>query len=135
MTLHSLCICRLSLTWILQEISTSHEECWLILTGLPLLLLEPISCLPSPTLLSGFLCPTLSRVPLPTSGHVEDRGLRPLFGFAPKQTKGSSAWCTPTHSVTENRPSNLLRTARIQRRVMETWGDLLSLKLQWKLIS
>ena len=26
----------------------------------------------------------------------------------------------------------LLRTARILRRVQETWGDLLSLKLQWK---
>ena len=29
----------------------------------------------------------------------------------------------------------LLRTARIQRRILETWGDLLSLKLQWKTIS
>ena len=29
----------------------------------------------------------------------------------------------------------LLRTARIQRKVLETWGDLLSLKLQWKTIS
>ena len=29
----------------------------------------------------------------------------------------------------------LLRTARILRRVLETWGDLLSLKLQWKVIS
>ena len=28
-----------------------------------------------------------------------------------------------------------LRTARILRRVRETWGDLLSLKLQWKTIS
>ena len=28
----------------------------------------------------------------------------------------------------------LLRTARILRRVQETWGDLLSLKLQWKTI-
>ena len=28
----------------------------------------------------------------------------------------------------------LLRTARILRRVPETWGDLLSLKLQWKTI-
>ena len=27
----------------------------------------------------------------------------------------------------------LLRTARILRRVPETWGNLLSLKLQWKL--
>ena len=26
----------------------------------------------------------------------------------------------------------LLRMARILRRVLETWGDLLSLKLQWK---
>ena len=29
----------------------------------------------------------------------------------------------------------LLRTARIMRRVLETWEDLLSLKLQWKTIS
>ena len=27
------------------------------------------------------------------------------------------------------------RTARILRRVLETWGDLLTLKLQWKTIS
>ena len=26
----------------------------------------------------------------------------------------------------------LLKTARILRRVLETWGDLLSLNLQWK---
>ena len=29
----------------------------------------------------------------------------------------------------------LLGTARILRRVLEIWGDLLSLKLQWKTIS
>ena len=29
----------------------------------------------------------------------------------------------------------LLRTTRILRRVLETWGDLLSLKLQWETIS
>ena len=29
----------------------------------------------------------------------------------------------------------LLRTSRILRRVLETWGDLLSLKIQWKSIS
>ena len=29
----------------------------------------------------------------------------------------------------------LLRTARILRRVLETWGELLSLKPQWKTIS
>ena len=30
--------------------------------------------------------------------------------------------------------TTLLRTARILRRVLETWGDLLSLRLQWKTI-
>ena len=29
----------------------------------------------------------------------------------------------------------LLRSARILRRVLETWGDLFSLKLQWETIS
>ena len=29
----------------------------------------------------------------------------------------------------------LLRTARVLRRVLETWGDLLPLKFQWKTIS
>ena len=29
----------------------------------------------------------------------------------------------------------LLRMARILRRILEAWGDLLSLKLQWKTIS
>ena len=29
----------------------------------------------------------------------------------------------------------LLKTARILKRVLEPWGDLLSLKLQWKTIS
>ena len=29
----------------------------------------------------------------------------------------------------------LLRTAKILRRVLDTWEDLLSLKLQWKTIS
>ena len=31
--------------------------------------------------------------------------------------------------------TSLLKTDRILRRVLETWGDLLSLKLQWKTIS
>ena len=29
----------------------------------------------------------------------------------------------------------LLKTAKVQRRVLETWGDLLSLNQQWKTIS
>ena len=31
--------------------------------------------------------------------------------------------------------TTLLRTVRILRRVLEIWGDLLSLRLQWKTIS
>ena len=31
--------------------------------------------------------------------------------------------------------TTLLRSARILRRVLETWGDLLSLKFLWKTIS
>ena len=37
--------------------------------------------------------------------------------------------------VETNLTTAMLRTARILRRVLETWEDLLSLKLQWKTIS
>ena len=37
-----LCICRLTLSWISSENSTTYEECCLILTCL--LLLDPLSC-------------------------------------------------------------------------------------------
>ena len=101
-----LCICRLTLAWISSEIFT-YKECQPILTGLPSLLLDSLM----PT--GHFCCPvsTATRFPhrqLPSfSSFVQflsrslthfrsrrDHGLRPLFGFAPKQTKGSSAWLT-----------------------------------------
>ena len=112
-TLHSLYICRLSLTCSFCEISTSHEECGLILTGLPSLLLEPISCRLVSSL-SGvdchchchsaspvanwLLCVPLSNswlgfpclLPVASRSRVQN----PLSGFAPKKTKGSSAWRT-----------------------------------------
>ena len=40
-----------------------------------------------------------------------------------------------TGRVETNQTTALSRSARILRRVLETWGDLLSLKLQWKIIS
>ena len=46
--------------------------------------------------LSSFFQLSLSGASLPTSSHVEDLGLWPLFGFTPKQTKRSSAWRTPS---------------------------------------
>ena len=103
-----MCICRLTLAWISSEISTK-------LLGMPTHLdrssftaLGPISC-QLVSLLSGVDWPLASPFAncLLLSSFVQllsrslthfrsrrDRGLRPLFGFAPKQTKGSSAWRT-----------------------------------------
>ena len=117
-TLHSLCICRLSLTCSFCEISTSHEECWLILTGLPSLLLDPISC-QLVTSLSGIDCPlplcvslrqpflwvplsnSSTCVPLPTSGRVRDLESKPFFCFRAKTDKGIVCLAHPLHSVTK----------------------------------
>ncbi len=37
--------------------------------------------------------------------------------------------------VDPNKTTEFFNTARILRRILETWGDLLSLKFQWKTIS
>ena len=103
-----LCICRLTLAWISSKISTK-------LLGMPthldrssLTALDPISSDLS-LLLSSDDWPLASPfancflwVPLSNSNWLSlthsrsrrDRRLRPLLGFAPKQTKGSSAWRT-----------------------------------------
>ena len=104
-----MCIWRLTLAWISSEISTKR-------LGMPTHLdrsfrtaLDPISC-QLVSLLSGVDWPLVSlfancplRVPLshssdwrslPTFGHVEISSPNPLSCFAPKQTKGSSAWRT-----------------------------------------
>ena len=95
--------CRLILSFFLTDFSLTGLFCCPLST-------DPLRQ-PSPTAFSWFLFPTaLTGVPLPTafartclffptSGHVEDLELRPFFGFAPKQTKRSSAW-RPPHSVT-----------------------------------
>ena len=102
-----MCICRLTLAWISSEISAK-------LLGMPthldrssltalVLSLMPIghfccpvstghSCHPSPTAFCRFLFPIPDSRSLPTSGRVEISSPNPLSGFAPKQTKGSSAW-------------------------------------------
>ena len=100
-----MCVCRLTLAWISSENSTTHEECWLNLIALPSLTLGPYlmptahfccpvstghSCHPSPTAFSEFLCPTPTRVPLPTSSHVE----------IAKTDKGIVCFADHLHSVT-----------------------------------
>ena len=132
-----MCICRLTLAWISSENFTTHEECWLILTALPSLTLGPylmptahFCCLvstgysrhPSPSTFFEFPCPTPTRVPLPTSGHVEISSPKPLSRFAPKQTKESSAWRT-TYTVLQinwkwvllQQDSTRLHTVRMTR--------------------
>ena len=103
-----MCICRLTLAWISSENSTTHEECRFILTGLPSLRLDPLSCrlVTSPVRCRLATRVTLRQLPS-LSSFVQlllvfpsyfrsrrDLESRPLFGFAPKQTKGSSAWRT-----------------------------------------
>ena len=104
----TLCICRLMLAWVSSENSTTLLECRLILTRLPSLLwtsshltgLSPVRCrlvtrvtLRQPNF--EFLCPTPwlafpSSLPVTSRPRVQN----PLSGFAPKQTKESSAWRT-----------------------------------------
>ena len=109
-------IYRLTLAWISSENSTTHEECWFILTRLPSLLwtsshptgLSAVRCgLPCPSSIANclLLSPFVSLsdwCSLPTSGHVEISSPNPLSGFAPKQIKGSSAGRT-TYTVLHSR--------------------------------
>ena len=104
-----LCMCRLTLAWISSEISTK-------LQGMPTHLdrssLTVARLYLMPTGLFSVRCQLATRVnfrqppslssfvqlpnwrSLPTSGRIEISSPNPLSGFAPKQTKGSSAWRT-----------------------------------------
>ena len=61
--------------------------------------------------------------PLPTSGYGEISCPRILCLVSRQNRQRNRLLWRPTHIV-------LRRSAIIQRRVLETWGDLLSLKLQ-----
>ena len=112
MTLHSLYICRLTLSCILRETSKATRNANSSLTVFhtaPGLCLTPTGLFCSPLSSAPLRLPSTTHplwVPLPTglfspsSGLVRDLELMPLFGFAPKQTKGSSAWRT-THIVSQ----------------------------------
>ena len=102
-------ICRIKLAWISSETSTKQLECRLILTRSSFTGLDPLSCRlasllrcpvstasprrPSPTAhfsvpLSHSLTGVPSLLPVTSRSRVQN----PLSGFAPKQTKESSAW-------------------------------------------
>ena len=107
-------IYRLTLACISSENSTTHKECWLILTRLPSLLwtsshptgLSAIRCrLPCPSSVAN--CPPLSsfvqltsHVPLPTSGHAEILSPKPFLWFCAKTDKGIVCLADLLHSVT-----------------------------------
>ena len=102
------CICRLTLAWISSETSTKLPGTQPILTGLPhfsgpSLMSTRLSavrcrlpCLSSVTncLLLVPLSNSLLVFPYPLPVTPRSRVQNPLSGFAPKQTKESSAWRT-----------------------------------------
>ena len=101
----TLCMCRLTLTWVTSENSTTLLECRLIfphcgwtLSHADWSLCCPVSTghsrHPSPTLLLSPFVQLSSRIPLPFPVTSRSRVENPLSGFAPKQTKESSAWRT-----------------------------------------
>ena len=103
-------MCRLTLVWVTSENSTKQLECWHLLTqssSLDPILSATVSgvdriclwfhanplccpvanCLPAPlTNQLSFMSPHHSRI------RRDFRSKNPLSGFAPKQTKESSAW-------------------------------------------
>ena len=101
-----MCICRLTPAWISSEISTKLLGMPTHLDRFSLTALDSLSCR---LVTSAVRCRLATRVTLrqlPSSSSFfqlplafppyfwsrRDRGLKPLFGFAPKQTKESSAW-------------------------------------------
>ena len=90
----------LTLAWITSENSTKQLECRhldsIFFAGPYLLLRCPESTapvrVPSPTLSGPFSNQLSSRVPLPLPATPRFQVQNPLSGFAPKQTKESSAW-------------------------------------------
>ena len=112
----ALCMCRLTLVRVSSENSTMLLDYRLILTRLPLQLWTsshptglsaPVSTghsrHPLPTASSSSFVQLSDRRSLPTSGHPKSRFQNPLSCFAPKQTKGSSAWRT-TYIVLHHTP-------------------------------
>ena len=86
----------LTLAWITSENSIKQLECQYldsIFFAGPYLLLTRLSAVPSPTFVSAPFSNQLSSlVPLPLPATPRFQVKNPLSGFAPKQTKESSAW-------------------------------------------
>ena len=105
---NTLCMCRLTLAWVTSETSTNQLECrhldsiFFHSSGPHLLpLVSPLRCPVSTAPVRGST-PTACQLLSPTNSLLASRYLfrprrdfkskNPLSGFAPKQTKESSAW-------------------------------------------
>ena len=108
-----LCMCRLTLVWILAKLLLSYwnaDSSWLSLLSLVLDSLMPTglsapvstghSCHPSPTANFELLCPILFSRPLTTSGHAEISSPKPFVWFRAKTNKGIVCLADHLHSVT-----------------------------------
>ena len=123
-----MCICRLTLTWISSENSTTHEECWLILTGLPSLRLDPVSsdwsicCLvstghsryPSPTPSVGSFFQLYSRVPFLLTVASRSRA-QAFVWFRVITDKGVECLADHPHSVTLRHRRKRVQTSTAPR--------------------
>ena len=101
---NTLCMCRLTLVWILAKLPQSNwnddsiflhwSGPYLLPTGLsaPVSGVDCLSVVPSQPPVSSFVQPTLFSRPLPLPVTARSQVQNPLSGFAPKQTRDSSAW-------------------------------------------
>ena len=110
----TLCICRLTLTWISSENSTTLLECQPILTGLHSLVwtlshADSSLCCPvstghsrhsSPTAFLDLLCPTLFSCSLTHFRSPEISSPKPFVWFRAKIDKGIVCLADHLHSVT-----------------------------------
>ena len=113
-TAFPVCMCRLTLVWILAKILQRHQECQPILIGLLSLVLDSLmptglSAVPCRLLSPSFLanCQLLSPFvslsgwrSLPTSGHAEISSPKPFVWFCAKTDKGIVCLADHLHSVT-----------------------------------
>ena len=102
---NTLCMCRLTLVWILAKLPQSNWNAdsiffhWSRPYLLPTGLSAPVSGVDCPCLCpvancpsNSFVQPTLFLCSLPLPVPPKSKVQNPLSGFAPKQTKESSAW-------------------------------------------
>ena len=95
----------LTLAWISSENSTTHEECWLILTRLPSLLWTSSHIIRLVSLLSSVDCPVRRTSPTPSQSLCLTLFSRSLTHFRSRRDLESKTLCLVSR---QNRQRNIL---------------------------